>query len=90
MLGDLMNFLKTSSICLPVDSNTHYRKLSLLASTVKKLVSPFMLLSPIPVNKNPVTVSSSPMTAMTLEASPFFKTFLDILFNVDLIILRYL
>jgi hypothetical protein len=35
-----------------------------LLSTIKKFVSPLTFLSPIPANKNPVTVSSSPITAI--------------------------
>jgi hypothetical protein len=53
MLSDLINFLKVSSINYPFVSGP----------TTKKFVSPLIFLSPIPVNKKPVTVSSSPMIA---------------------------
>jgi len=54
--------------------------------TTMKFASPFLFLSPIPVNKKPVTVASSPMQAISkdpliLNALPFFDIFMIYLFK---------
>jgi hypothetical protein len=63
ILSDLINFLNVSSIKVGFVSGP----------TIKKFVSPLIFLSPIPVNKKPVTVSSSPITATSFCAFPYFN-----------------
>jgi hypothetical protein len=61
MLPADKNLLKVSSIILLV----------VLLSTIKKFYSPLIFLSPIPAKRKPVTVSSSPITAIKDEPYSF-------------------
>lgn len=72
MLPCFKNLFKVSSIYLAV----------VLLSTIRKLVSPLVFLSPIPANRKPVTVSSSPMTAIKLDPFPGFIFGIYIYYNI--------
>ena len=72
--------LKVSSIILG----------AVLLSTIRKLVSPLIFLSPIPASKNPVTVSSSPITAIKDDYYIFKLALGGIYYSLFIIIKSYL